>query len=170
MKKDALTLKYGKGHWKWYEQVQLNEKYHCVKFDIYHVHGVWENQNIKIFCAMPDDWPVSPKWSSHWLTFFTWVKKAFIFQISYFRFNISLKLTLEAAVEVAMASWCCWCAKRDCSSLICSCSLRALCSCCSCRSSSSLSSSNCYITKITARRLIMLRRLTFKYCRKRKTC
>ena len=45
----AVTLKYGQGHWKWYEQVKLNEEYHHAKFDIYYIHGVWENPNVKVF-------------------------------------------------------------------------------------------------------------------------
>ena len=36
----ALTLKYGEGHWKWYEQIKLNEQYHHAKFDIYYFYGV----------------------------------------------------------------------------------------------------------------------------------
>ena len=45
----AVTLKYDKGHWKWYEQVKLNKKCHHAKFDIYHIYGVWINPNIKVF-------------------------------------------------------------------------------------------------------------------------
>ena len=44
----ALTLTYGQGNWKWYEQVKLNEQHHHAKFDIYHICGVWVNPNVKI--------------------------------------------------------------------------------------------------------------------------
>lgn len=36
----AVTLKYGKGHQKWYEHVNLNEYYHHAKFGTYHVNSV----------------------------------------------------------------------------------------------------------------------------------
>ena len=39
----AVPLKYGQGHWKWYEQLQLNKEYHHAKFDIYHIYSVWGN-------------------------------------------------------------------------------------------------------------------------------
>ena len=48
----AVTLKYGQGHWKWYEQVKLNEEYHHAKFDIYQVYGIWINPNVKV-CNKP---------------------------------------------------------------------------------------------------------------------
>ena len=44
-----MTLKYGQGHCKWYEQVKLNEKYHHAKFDTYYSYGVWVNPNVKVF-------------------------------------------------------------------------------------------------------------------------
>ena len=45
----AATLKYGQGHWNWYEYLKLNE--YCVhaEFDIYHICDVWENHNIQAF-------------------------------------------------------------------------------------------------------------------------
>ena len=51
----AVTLKYGHGHWKWYEQVKLNKQCHHAKFDIYYIYRVQENCNIKVF-AMPDNY------------------------------------------------------------------------------------------------------------------
>ena len=33
----AVTLKYNRGRWQWYEWVKLNEYYHRAKFDIYHM-------------------------------------------------------------------------------------------------------------------------------------
>ena len=53
----AVTLKYGEGNWKWYEQVELNEKYHHAKFDIYHFHGVWVNPNFNVSTS-PNTWPM----------------------------------------------------------------------------------------------------------------
>ena len=50
----AVTLKYGPGHWKWYEQVKLNEQYHHAKFDIHHIYGVI--QMLK-FLTSQDTWP-----------------------------------------------------------------------------------------------------------------
>ena len=52
----AVAFKYGQGHWKWYEQVKLNEKFQYANFDIYHIHGVWENSNLE-FSTIPDRWP-----------------------------------------------------------------------------------------------------------------
>ena len=42
----AVTLKYGQGHRKWYEQVKLNEYYHQAKFDIQHIYDVRENRSV----------------------------------------------------------------------------------------------------------------------------
>ena len=47
----AVTLKYNQGHWKWYGWVKLNEYYHHAKFDIYHIHSVQENCNVKVFAT-----------------------------------------------------------------------------------------------------------------------
>ena len=44
-----MTLKYNKGHWKQYKWVKLNESYHHAKFDIYHIHSIQENCNVKVF-------------------------------------------------------------------------------------------------------------------------
>ena len=46
---NAVTLNQGKGHWKWNEQVQLDEKYHHENFDIHHIYSVRENPNVKVF-------------------------------------------------------------------------------------------------------------------------
>ena len=48
-----MTLKYGKGHWKWYQQVALNESYNHAKFDIYYIYGVWKNPNVKVLDKPP---------------------------------------------------------------------------------------------------------------------
>ena len=45
----AVTLKYDWGHWKWNEQVKLNEQYRHAKFDIDHIYGIWENPNVRVF-------------------------------------------------------------------------------------------------------------------------
>ena len=42
----AVTLKYGPGHWNWYEQITLNEQYNYAKFGIY---GMQVNTNVKVF-------------------------------------------------------------------------------------------------------------------------
>ena len=47
----AVSVKYNQGHWKWYEWIKLNEYYHQAKFDIYHIYGVWDNQNVKVFAT-----------------------------------------------------------------------------------------------------------------------
>ena len=44
-----MTLKYGQGHWEWYEQVKPDEWYHNAKFDIYHIYVAWTNPNVKSF-------------------------------------------------------------------------------------------------------------------------
>ena len=44
-----MTLKYGQGHWKWYEQVKLSEQYQHAKFEIPHIYSVWVNPNVKVF-------------------------------------------------------------------------------------------------------------------------
>ena len=44
-----MTLKYGKGHWKWCAQVKLKDQYNHAEFDINHIHGVWENPKVKLF-------------------------------------------------------------------------------------------------------------------------
>ena len=43
----AVTLTYDQDHWKWYEQVKFNEQYHHAKFDIYYIHGVRVNPNVR---------------------------------------------------------------------------------------------------------------------------
>ena len=69
----AVTLACGQRHWKWYEQVKIND-YHA-KFNIHHIYGVRENGNVKVF-ATPDNHPAAgPNWLSHRLTFFMWVNK-----------------------------------------------------------------------------------------------
>ena len=35
-----MTFKYDQGHWKWHEQVKLNEYYHRAKFNIYRIHSI----------------------------------------------------------------------------------------------------------------------------------
>ena len=47
--KNYLRFKYGQDHWKWYEQVTLSDLYQQAKCDIYHIYGVWENPNVKVF-------------------------------------------------------------------------------------------------------------------------
>ena len=47
----SVTLKYNQGHWKWYEYVKLNEYYNYAKFAIYHIYGVRENRNVKVFAT-----------------------------------------------------------------------------------------------------------------------
>ena len=69
-----MTLKYGQGHWKWHEQVKLNEWCHHTKFHIYCIYSVRENRNVNVF-ATPDNQPAGQHWSLHRLTFFMWIKK-----------------------------------------------------------------------------------------------
>ena len=52
-----VTLKYGQGYWKWYEQVKHNEWYHYVEFDSYYIYSVQENHNIKNCHAGPSPSP-----------------------------------------------------------------------------------------------------------------
>ena len=44
-----MILKYGQGHWRWYEQIKLPKQNHHAKFDIHHFYGVWENCNVTVF-------------------------------------------------------------------------------------------------------------------------
>ena len=55
-----MTLKYGQGYWKWYEQVKLSDYYPHANYDIYHIYdkymytdmfmyGVLVNPNVKVF-------------------------------------------------------------------------------------------------------------------------
>ena len=44
----VVTLKYAQGHFMWYEQVKLNEKYHYAKFDISHLWCL-SKFHIKVF-------------------------------------------------------------------------------------------------------------------------
>ena len=55
----AVTFKYSQGHWKWYEQVKLNEWYHHATVDIYHIHSVQEYRNVNVFVT-PDIYPANP--------------------------------------------------------------------------------------------------------------
>ena len=45
----AVTSKYGRSHWKWYEQVKLSELYRHTKFDIYQIYVTWINANVNVF-------------------------------------------------------------------------------------------------------------------------
>ena len=44
-----VTLKQGHGHWKWHEQVKLNEQYHHAMSNIYQIYSLQENCNVKVF-------------------------------------------------------------------------------------------------------------------------
>ena len=44
-----MTLKYGQGHFKLYEQVKVNEMYYHAQIYIYHIYGVREDLNVKVF-------------------------------------------------------------------------------------------------------------------------
>ena len=47
--KTDVTLKYNHGPWRWYEWVKLNEYYHHLKSDIYHIYSVRKNCNLTVF-------------------------------------------------------------------------------------------------------------------------
>ena len=47
----TVTLKYNKGHPKWYEWVKLNEYFYHAKIDIYHIYSVQENLNVTVFAT-----------------------------------------------------------------------------------------------------------------------
>ena len=62
---------------KVYERVKLNEYYHHEKFDIYHIYGIWENRNFKVFGTYEHSayWPNTDHCI---LTFFMCVKNELI--------------------------------------------------------------------------------------------
>ena len=45
----VVTLEYGQGHWKWYDQVKVNEEQQYAKFDFNHIYGVWEDVSVEVF-------------------------------------------------------------------------------------------------------------------------
>ena len=50
----AVTLEYGQGHWKWYEQVTLKAEYHNASFTTFTVS---EKISMLQFLTSPDTWP-----------------------------------------------------------------------------------------------------------------
>ena len=66
-----MTLKYGQGYWKRYEEVKLSERYHHAKTDVYHIYGVGENPNVSIFNQSMLDQPKTVyylPWIHIWVT------------------------------------------------------------------------------------------------------
>ena len=66
-------------HQKCNEQVTPNVWYHHAKFHIYHIQGVWENPNVKVFDKPTLDQPKTCKLSP--LNTHTWVAQSIMFMI-----------------------------------------------------------------------------------------